>query len=64
MEIIPLKKKLQKEMLWAVKLIMSIKIIFKSKLVSKQAKLKLYWTMKSPVIKYAIEMWVLKESMK
>ena len=40
------------------------KKIFKSKLVSKKAKLKLYWTMKRPVIKYAIEMWVLKESMK
>ena len=38
--------------------------IFKSKLVSKKAKLKLYWTMKRHVIKYAIKMWLLKESTK
>jgi hypothetical protein len=43
---------------------MPIKKIFKSKLVSKKAKLKLYWTTIRPAITYASEMWALNESMK
>ena len=42
----------------------SDKKIFKRELVSKKAKLKLYWTVIRPVITYASEMWVLQESMK
>ena len=34
------------------------------KLVSKKAKLKLYWTIKRPLIIYANKTWVLKECMK
>jgi len=37
---------------------------FKSKLVSKRAKLKLYWAIIRPLITYASETWVLKESKK
>jgi hypothetical protein len=36
--------------------------IFKSKLISKKAKLTLYRTIITPVITYASETWVLKES--
>jgi len=35
-----------------------------SKLLSKKAKLKLCWTIIRPVITYASETWVLKESVK
>ena len=38
--------------------------IFKSKLISKKAKLKLHWTIIRPVITYDGKTWVLKESMK
>jgi len=50
-------------LLWALKLYYANKKIFKSKLVSKKAKLKLYWTIITPAITYASETWVLKESM-
>jgi hypothetical protein len=43
---------------------MPIKKIFKSKLVSKTAKLNLHWTIIRPVITNASEMWILKEYMK
>ena len=38
--------------------------IFESKLLSKRAKLQLYWTIIRPVITWASKTWVLKESMK
>ena len=59
-----MKNELQKELLWATKLMMPIKKTFKSKLVSKRAKLKLYWAIIRLLITYASETWVLKESMK
>jgi hypothetical protein len=37
--------------------------IFNSKLILMKTKLQLYWTVIRPVIKYASETWVLKESM-
>ena len=43
---------------------MLIKKIFKRKLILKKAKLKLYQTIIRPVITYASETWVLKESIK
>jgi hypothetical protein len=38
--------------------------LFKSKLLSKNSKLKIYWTSFRPVITYAFETWVLKGSYK
>jgi len=38
--------------------------IFRSKLLLKRAKLKLYWSIIRPVITHASETWVLKGSMK
>jgi hypothetical protein len=60
MDIIPMKKKLKKELLWAIKLLTPIKKIFKSKLLSKKAKLKLFWTIIRPVITCARETRMLK----
>jgi hypothetical protein len=39
-------------------------ILFKSRLVSKKSKLKLYWSIIRPTVTYACETWVLKETMK
>jgi hypothetical protein len=38
--------------------------LLKSKLLSKKAKLKIYWTLVRSVITYACETWVLKETIK
>jgi len=35
---------------------------FKSRLVSKKSKLKLYWSITRPIVTYACETWVLKET--
>jgi len=37
---------------------------FKSRLVSKKSKLKLYWSTKRPIVTYGCETWVLKETIK
>ena len=37
---------------------------FKSGLVSKESKLKLYWSIIRPIVTYACETWVLKETTK
>jgi hypothetical protein len=39
-------------------------ILFKSRLASKKSKLKLYWSIIRPRVKYTCETWVLKETMK
>jgi hypothetical protein len=36
--------------------------VFQNKLISRGAKLKLYWTVVRPVVTYACESWVLKKS--
>jgi hypothetical protein len=41
---------------------MQIKLFFKSKLVSRKSKLKLYWSVIRPIVIYGCETWVLKES--
>jgi hypothetical protein len=38
--------------------------LFKSRLVSKKSKFKLYWSIIRPIVTYAFEVWVLKETMK
>ena len=38
------------------------KMLFKSKLVSRESKLKLYWSVIRPAVFYGCEIWVLKES--
>jgi len=38
------------------------KVLFKSNLVSRRSKLKLYWSVIRPIIVYGCETWVLKES--
>ena len=38
------------------------KALFKSKLVSRKSKLKLYWTAIRPTVVYGCETWVLKEN--
>ena len=37
---------------------------FKIRLVSKKSKLKLYWSVTRPIVTYACEAWVLKETIK
>jgi hypothetical protein len=37
------------------------KTLFKSKLVSRKSKLKLYWSVIRPIVVYGCETWVLKE---
>jgi len=37
---------------------------FKSRLVSKKSKLKLYWSIIRPIVTYACEAWVIKETIK
>ena len=37
---------------------------FKSRLVSKKPKLKMYWSIMRPTVTYACETWVLKETIK
>jgi len=36
----------------------------KNRLVAKKSKLKLYWSIKRPIVIYACEAWVLKDTMK
>jgi hypothetical protein len=36
--------------------------LFKSRLVSNKSKMKLYWSIIRPVVTYACETWVLKET--
>ena len=38
------------------------KTLFKSKMVSRKSKLKLYWSVIRPIVVYGCETWVLKES--
>jgi len=38
--------------------------LFKSRLVSKKSKLKLYWSIIRPIATYACEVWVLSETIK
>jgi len=38
-------------------------LVFQSKLISKNAKLKLYFSVIRPVVTYACETWILKETM-
>ena len=38
------------------------KRLFKSKLVSRKSKLKLYWSVIRPIVVYGCQAWVLKES--
>jgi hypothetical protein len=38
--------------------------LFKSRLVSKKSKLKLSWSIIRPIVTYACETWVLKETIK
>jgi len=38
--------------------------LFKSRVFSKKSKLKLYWSIIGPIVTYACEEWVLKETMK
>jgi len=40
------------------------KFLFKSRLFSEKSKLKLYWSIISPIVTYASEVWVLKETIK
>jgi hypothetical protein len=42
----------------------AIQDLFKSKLLSKKSKLRMYQTLVRPVVTYACEMWVLKENIK
>ena len=37
---------------------------FKSRLISKKSKLKLYWSVIRPIVTYGCEEWVLKETIK
>jgi hypothetical protein len=39
-------------------------LFFKSRLVSKKSKFKLYWSIIGPIVTYACETWVLKETIK
>ena len=56
------KKKLEKELLKGIKHPMQKKTLFKSNLVSRKSKLKLYWSVIRPVVVYGCETWVVKES--
>jgi hypothetical protein len=38
--------------------------LFKSRLICKKSKLKLYWSIIRPIVTYACETWVLKETIK
>jgi hypothetical protein len=38
--------------------------LFKTRLVSKKSKLKLYWSIIRPIVTHACETWVLKETIK
>ena len=39
-------------------------VLFKSRLVSKKLKMKLYWSIIRPIVTYACETWVLRETIK
>jgi hypothetical protein len=42
----------------------SSQFLFKSRFFSKKSKLKLYWSIIRPIVTYACEVWVLKETVK
>ena len=42
----------------------SSQFLFKSRLVSKKSKLKLYWSIIGPIVTYGCEVWVLKVTVK
>ena len=42
----------------------SNQFLFKSRLVSKKLKMKLYWSIIRPIVTYGCEMWVLRETIK
>jgi hypothetical protein len=62
MEIIHWKKKIREIIVKGNKAFYANRALFKSKLVSRKSKLKLYWSVIRPVVVYSCETWVLKKS--
>ena len=57
-----LEKEIRERIVKGNKAFYANKTLFKSNLVSRKSKLKLYWSVFRPIVVYGCETWILKES--
>ena len=59
-----IEEEIQKRITLGNKAYYANQFLFKSRLISKKLKIKLYWSIIRPIVTYACETWVLKETIK